>query len=491
MKLVLVSAAAALAGLPACLAAAGPPEPAPAQKAFERWLGTTWYGLYLVDRKIGWMKAEITKSPDGRTYEIATTSEVLFSVGGVDQTVRIAERRTYAAPAWRLSRIEALHSVGAQPTTFTGTADEQAFTFTVTSGGTANRRTLPLPKETFLDLLREQILAATDAVAVGARVAYPQFDVLRAVECEHEATVQAREEAVLEGIRKTVVTVATLNKMTGERTTAKVTTDGTVLEAAMAGFVQRAEPEATAKRIDVAIDPLALAAIRMKRELPDVARLSELVVTISGLTEDQFVVRSDRQVFEKTSRPGEYQLTLRRSAWKAGDLRPGPYEGEAFAEFLAPTPFIQSGDPRIKALAEEIVGDETDPFKRVGKLVEWVYRNVDKGYVAAIPNALEVLQTRRGDCTEHTVLFVALCRAIGIPAQELGGVAYINGFNGFAYHAWARVYIGTWIEVDPTFNEAVANPSHIVFAVGPIEKQSAIPALIGQVKIELVTYKAD
>ena len=37
--------------------------------------------------------------------------------------------------------------------------------------------------------------------------------------------------------------------------------------------------------------------------------------------------------------------------------------------------------------------------------------------------AVEILKERRGDCSEHAVLFVALCRAAGIPARRCSGAA--------------------------------------------------------------------
>jgi hypothetical protein len=103
-----------------------------------------------------------------------------------------------------------------------------------------------------------------------------------------------------------------------------------------------------------------------------------------------------------------------------------------------------------------------------------------------------VLQSRSGDCTEHSVLFAALARAVGIPTEQVAGVMYAQGFGGFAYHAWNRVYVGQWIEVDPTFNEGPpnsVNPTHIVFAFGPLERQSAIVNLMGRVRVRLLEVK--
>ena len=59
----------------------------------------------------------------------------------------------------------------------------------------------------------------------------------------------------------------------------------------------------------------------------------------------------------------------------------------------------------------------------------------------SIPNALEVLQSKKGDCNEHTVLFNAFARAAGIPAKTVVGVVYLRG--AFYYHAWSEVWLGS------------------------------------------------
>jgi len=48
----------------------------------------------------------------------------------------------------------------------------------------------------------------------------------------------------------------------------------------------------------------------------------------------------------------------------------------ASAQWLRPTLFVQSDDPRLVEKAKVIVGDEADSFKAATKLSEWVYENV-------------------------------------------------------------------------------------------------------------------
>jgi transglutaminase-like putative cysteine protease len=102
----------------------------------------------------------------------------------------------------------------------------------------------------------------------------------------------------------------------------------------------------------------------------------------------------------------------------------------------------------------------------------------------SVPNALAVLQARKGDCDEHTQLFVALTRALGIPARVATGLLYVKG--KFYYHAWPEVFLRDWVAVDPTFGQFPADASHIRFALSGLSRQSEVLRLIGHLKIQVL-----
>ena len=64
---------------------------------------------------------------------------------------------------------------------------------------------------------------------------------------------------------------------------------------------------------------------------------------------------------------------------------------------------------------------------------------LEKKPTVSLPSAREVLRTRVGDCNEHTVLYVAMARALGLPARIAVGLVYLRG--AFYYHAWPEVYV--------------------------------------------------
>jgi transglutaminase-like putative cysteine protease len=117
-------------------------------------------------------------------------------------------------------------------------------------------------------------------------------------------------------------------------------------------------------------------------------------------------------------------------------------------------------------------------------LNEWVNENLEKRITVSVPSAVEVLETRRGDCNEHTVLYVALARAVGIPARTAAGLVYSDG--SFFYHAWPEIYLNGWVAVDPTFGQFPADAAHLRFTIGGLARQMELVRLIGHLQLDVL-----
>ncbi len=116
----------------------------------------------------------------------------------------------------------------------------------------------------------------------------------------------------------------------------------------------------------------------------------------------------------------------------------------------------------------------------------------------SLPSALEVLRTKVGDCNEHTVLYVAMARASGIPARIAVGLVFVRGAQGaFYYHAWPEVYLdegagrGLWLPVDPTLNQFPADGTHIRLVRGGLDQQARIVPLIGRLRMTMLDLELD
>lgn len=150
---------------------------------------------------------------------------------------------------------------------------------------------------------------------------------------------------------------------------------------------------------------------------------------------------------------------------------------------LAASPLIQSNDPVIVRTAQRITRNTTDPADAARLLNDWVYRELRKDITLSVPSAIQVLEAKRGDCNEHTVLYVALARAVGLPARTAVGVVHLRG--RFYYHAWPEVWLNNgWVAVDPTLGQYPADASHIRFLIGGLARQVELIRLIGRLELD-------
>jgi len=122
------------------------------------------------------------------------------------------------------------------------------------------------------------------------------------------------------------------------------------------------------------------------------------------------------------------------------------------------------------------------------RLVEWVYTNLEKSFLAAIPNAVDVLKRRSGDCKAHAVLFTALARSLGLPARLVSGLVETDD-GAFYYHQWAEVYTGQWVPVDPVFGTVPVDATHIKLSQGDLSEQMRLLNAIGNISIEVLDYE--
>lgn len=120
------------------------------------------------------------------------------------------------------------------------------------------------------------------------------------------------------------------------------------------------------------------------------------------------------------------------------------------APFLKPDRFIQSDSPAMRAVADSIrAAAHVDGWPLARAIAQWVNQEiVDKGMEHGYASALDVLRTRSGDCTEHSLLTVALLRAAGIPARPVVGLAFGESERAFVGHMWVEAYVDEWRTLD-------------------------------------------
>ncbi|MBY8994809.1 MAG: transglutaminase domain-containing protein [Candidatus Heimdallarchaeota archaeon] len=160
-------------------------------------------------------------------------------------------------------------------------------------------------------------------------------------------------------------------------------------------------------------------------ELPRIDPQAEHTMSFSALADCQPIIISK-------SIPENYKIN--------------PYKKQFLKKYLAPEPHIESNHPKIVELASKI--SNKDPLSFAKLAAKLVNRKIKYKIQPDEYGAAYAIEKGEGDCTEFAALFVALCRAAGIPARTNAGFALAQHWER---HATAEFLVGgRWIPIDVT-----------------------------------------
>lgn len=152
-----------------------------------------------------------------------------------------------------------------------------------------------------------------------------------------------------------------------------------------------------------------------------------------------------------------------------------PLTLEGAHQYLNATFYIQSDHPKIRKTAAMIKGHEDNALRLFRKIAMWVFNIIeDKNFSTSTASALETLNRKQGDCTEHAVLTAALARAAGIPSRIAAGLYYAQ--ERFSYHMWVEALVAEnlWVAVDPAMGQIEPDALHLKLFHGDLDYNTHI-----------------
>ena len=456
----------------------------------------TWRGVYYRGEKIGFTVSQTTRTDEG--FELQEDARLVMTLFGSTSTTTI-HTTAWVDTNFSLRSFEFSLDPGTGPVQVRGAIDApgspagagQRLTVSITSSGgtrTEERRLVEAPVMT-LNLSR---LLASRGLAAGARYRWTVFDPATLTNAVVDVRVGEREVVRTRdgGIPAFRVDMALL----GLETTSWVTDTGEVVrEESPLGLMTLRESPEQAQGLAVP-----------GRVQEDLLRMSAVVPVMRQRIDEPRDVRRMRLRLEGADLTSPdlqgVGQTVDGSVIEIRDpqtLRAGPADPDA-SRYLAPEFFIESDAPAIVEEAARAVQGVSGTRARAERLTRYVNALIDKKPTVSLPSALEVLRTKVGDCNEHTVLYVAMARASGIPARIAVGLVFVRGAQGaFYYHAWPEVYLdegagrGLWLPVDPTLNQFPADGTHIRLVRGGLDQQAAIVPLIGRLRMTVLDLELD
>ncbi len=451
------------------------------------------YGVYYGDKKIGFSEQRREPREQGGAI-FHDRAYWRFKAQGAVQRLAL-ESHAEVDAAWRLLRFSARIDAGLAKLSVEATVLDDAIEIELRTGGRVERDTLPIDGPILLPALVRSFVAARDPEP-GTSLQLQIYNPLLRSTDTLDVLVEERTE---DGWRISEIMRSSM------KTSAWIDREGmTLREENALGFRMQAEPREQAMLLpeesDSVPDLVFAAAVPVSGQLPaDPRVVRSMRVRVLGVELDAFpalsgaLQRRDHDLLEVRAEPwpetAGYRLPRTRDASATGShIDAALLASEALQESLRAAPLVQSDDPALVQKAWDIVGDSDDPVEAARSLATWVHKSLRKVNSVGVPSAVEVLRSQRGDCNEHTVLYTALARAVGIPTRMAAGVvlADLNGDGpGFYYHAWPEVWLGRWVSLDPTFGQVPADATHLRFILGGLDRQVDILRLIGSLRVEI------
>ncbi len=434
--------------------------------------GELWYGLYVMGKKMGWFTSAWEKRTVGGKLEIVNRQRIHIELINLQgrKTSTIGMEFVYQGVGKGLLVSQTItQSTPMEKGTYTltlGTGGVYTFTSRSALASSPDKavvKTVPITDNP--GTLSDSELALFYTISRGNLGKSPVFKTRRFIHT-HQLVAQevlkilSSEKVPVSGVASTVYKALIFTSVPRSRFNAMLDSSGKILEGQIGMFTIKREEKKTAQDI---------------RAVDDLGFMAMIPSTIKGLTMEtpSLTLRmkgsypKDIQYFN-TSRyhvsfgaKDTFTLKLKRDSLKGLTLGTIPRD---ILPFTKPGPGVESDHAVIKEMAAKAVKKENNPLNRVKLLTAFVARTIEDKMFYDFDSAVNVARFKKGDCTEHSLLFTALARSLGIPARRVGGVGLVKlgTRHLFGYHMWVQVWLGRWIDVDPTWNQVPADVSHIM-----------------------------
>jgi len=437
----------------------------------------TWMNIFQDSNKIGYAHTRLSAETSG--YRLQESVLMRINTMGLVQDINLITRGRFK-PDFSLADFDFEMHSGRFNFSVSGSVSGNVMTVETTGAGNSRRTDIALKAKPYLLSAITPALAAAELDA-GDQYTFDIFDPATLAQTPLRVKVMGSEETRIMGVRTSATKISLAFKDSTQL--AWIDSDGKILkEQGILGIRLEKTTRKDALRsrpVAAGTDLTQAAAVPSNVRLENLERLAKLVLEIDGIHPDNLQLDGGRQTYR-----GQVLTVARESLENLAAELDAKSLASPERFFLRPSPFIESDDPKIRALVHDIIGTESVALEKLRLLVDWVHQNIDKRPVLSLPDALATLENRVGDCNEHAVLLAALARAAGIPCRVEAGLVYLKG--RFYYHAWNLVYLGRWITVDAVFGQIPADVSHIRLVTGSPNQQLDLMGIIGKIGLKII-----
>ncbi len=436
-----------------------------------------WYGLYIQDTKVGFLhrqRGPVQTASGESTIELREDFEIHALVLGGERSTKISEYQQFLAQPPHL-----LHSATSE--TIQGddrrlirvVRTQDGYDAEICEADGCRSHAPGIDRYTLSDALAAEIWIrshpqegtsiGTDSLLLG--------DLKRS---RDQVTLSAYRSTFLDGLQVDYAEIQFEDQASGISGTMRMTPEGRLLAGTLAGaFDIQLESEQAARTLEDTTDLFLAQAVRVDQPLGELEEITAMTLALE-FQEGVVLPSSQYQSWSCTDQACQLRLGATTSAGAEDPDSPGSQtrdsqskDGDSrdseIQEALEATVSLPTQIPAIRDLAKRAVSADLSQRQQVEELVHFVSDYIEDSYFAEPLSVTDLIDDPRGDCTEHSMLFITLARSLGIPAREVTGLLYTGDLSqSFGGHAWAEVFVDhAWLEVDPTWDEIPPNAGHI------------------------------
>ncbi len=431
-------------------------------------------------RKMGYaVNSIMNRGQDG--YGVISMSWLKTIVAGYEANITL-ENRVSLDTLFRLESFDFRLFSDQFTTHITGQKSGTTLHISIIHGQDTTHSDYPVP-DALTTYLGIQPLITQHGIKKGDRLKIPAFDPVAMQMDEVEVIHEGKEHLQINGMELDLNRIRVTFK--GIPVIRWLDDDGLTWreETVMGMMMERTTPEKALQTDTMnfsGVDLLDTYSVPVDIPIENSSELRELILQFDGI---------DPQFFRQLESPRQ---SIIQDMPLQVRFRPldSPDTNVRILPYLETTDIIQPEDPLVIETLAGIVEKQSSDSEKVEKIRQWVYETIKKYPVVSLASAVEILHQKKGDCSEHTVLYTSLSRAAGIPTKIHVGLVYLNG--KFFYHAWPVVWVeGEWNSIDPTLDQPVADATHIALLETDYSNLTDLIPVLGRISIKVIYQSSE
>ncbi len=437
-----------------------------------------WYNLTLMGMKMGYIHVYIDKTGYEDEEMIRTKIDSVMQFKGLGKQMKVATNRIEYSDLNYMPRYFVSSSDESGLKLVQGIIKDGVVYITTKLNGQTTETEVTLPPDTISDAVAVDNLISKNLMNIGQKLNYHTFNFDIQKPIKTELSVVGNESITYESKKIQVyVLQQKMDLMGGFTTRLWVDSEGITYKSStemmgqtlVAIKTDRNSALGEVEEVDITLNTRIIPT--GKRPKVGASQFDANLQLSSGNLNDTIMNNNNQKLMLKSEQSGT--LSVKKAHVEENNCPKLPIQNPELKKYFKSTIYVEAEHPDIKAKAVEILDGEDNSWRAAKKLCKWVYKSInEKGLSGGYSSSLTTLQTRSGDCTEHTVLLIALARSVGIPARICSGLVYSK--NAFYYHFWPEVYVGKWVQMDPTFGQVIADANHIQLGGGTLESGTMV-----------------